>query len=368
MFGMAFLNFKRMVKSSPLTVFVLIGIELLGAIMVIMTYGIVRNIFTEETKVYPYLTRSFVISIPSGLSMDALYEKNDRLLSSLDRGCRSISVSGNTEINSESHSIGGLEYGSSQYLSDDANHYNFEFQSLAKGERIAAVSSEAFPLLDVGDTLEIDGMGFIVVYTDKDIPDINKTLACDVLVPYKALPKSCNINRYALELDDMPTKAEISKISASIKELFGTGVELTEPTLPELLVQQFNAMSKLLCVIVLFTVANSSAMAYMFVIYKRRKWLTAVKMCGAENNQCIEIFFIEILCIASACFMLGAVFSKYVLIPRYTEVYPAFALVFDRQSFIYLFISFILASLIILAVDIQEYINRSVADMQRRSK
>ena len=42
------------------------------------------------------------------------------------------------------------------------------FQSLAKGERIAAVSSEAFPLLDVGDILEIDGMGFKVSYRSLD--------------------------------------------------------------------------------------------------------------------------------------------------------------------------------------------------------
>ena len=247
------------------------------------------------------------------------------------------------------------------------SRYGFTYENFKNGDQVAAVSGDSFPNIDTGDFLKLGDRKYMVIYTDKNLDSENKLLAYDIFIPLNSIPRICKVTDINIDLISIPTEQEVDIITEKLKEFFGYSIQITQPELPELLVEQFNSVSKIICIIVIIVVVLSSVMTYMFVVEKRSRWLAAVKMCGAENNQCIFIFLIEMMLILTVCFALGCFISKYIIIPKYADDYPAFLIVYNNQSYLYLFFGFAVATVVILVANVGPFTNKTIAEMQRRS-
>ncbi len=186
-------------------------------------------------------------------------------------------------------------------------------------------------------------------------------------MPYKSIPNG-TFCEFSFELKEVPTQAECNEITQNLKQIFGYDVNVLPPELPDLLVEQFNSTSLLTCAVVMLIVIFNASLIYMFVLEKRKKWLSIIKLCGCKNDQCSVIFLTEIVFIIIICFIIGLYISNRFVIPKFIDQYPVFDVVYNTKSYGYIFLAYIVSSIIILLANIQPFVKRTVVDMQRGNK
>lgn len=368
---LAFKNLKNLITRSPLAFLVIMLIEILGTVGIIMTYGIVRNVFTEQQKESSTSRRMNLWrwrEEDDGSGEVVPWEDTEdfcrKLGKLLDEECagllNSAEVYGSITVDGKKYSVGctKLFHKDEESKWDDRIYEMFE-----RGENVVFVYTRSYPCR-LGDVININGRDYKVVRAD-DGDEETRVLAQDFYFPYDAMPSGMKFHEMTLWFKDIPTHKQADTIAEKIKEYFGAEFPINMPEIPDLLVQQFNSAMLACCAVVALMIAFNCITVYMYIIRRRSDWIAAVRLCGCGNGSLMYIIGAEMLTVACAAFGIGALISHKLIIPKMSEFYPLFDQFYTGEAVGYLFLGYIGSFLLMTVGQLSAFVHRSVDRMRK---
>ena len=182
---LAFKNLKNLITRSPLAFLVIMLIEILGTVGIIMTYGIVRNVFTEQQK---------ESSTSRWMNLWRWREEDDGSgevipWENTEDFCRKFSKLLNEEcaglLNSAevygTITVDGRKYSATcakAWHKDEESKWDDRiYEMFERGENVVFVYTRSYPCR-LGDVIKINGRDYKVVRTD-DGDEEHRVLAQD---------------------------------------------------------------------------------------------------------------------------------------------------------------------------------------------
>ena len=361
-----FKNLRNFITRSPLAFLVIVVLEIAGTVGLIVTYGIVRNVFTEQQKagrtarwmnfyncVWNEEGGGTLYYWDSGLihqTMDRLTENEAKdLLDDFD-------LYGRLTVNGKQYRAGCTKY----YRQRDDSRLSKEvYEAFRKGENVVFVCTDEYPC-SKGDIISLNGKDFKVVRTGT-----SETLVCAFFFPYDAVPDGMEYCELTLDFTDIPTHKQADAIAERLKEDLNFTLPVKMPEIPDLLVQQFNTTMLAGCALAAVLIAFNCITVYMYIIRKRSDWIAVVKLCGCKNGGIVDIMLTEILLVSCACFGIGTLISAKLLIPKLTDYYPLFDQFYTAESYRWLFLGLAGMFALVTLIQLSPFVRRSVDSMRK---
>ncbi|SDB53996.1 FtsX-like permease family protein [Ruminococcaceae bacterium FB2012] len=339
-------------------------IEIFGAIGIILTYGIIRNVFTEQQKA-TYSSKMMVYErIRSGENF-SYWEDSQKVRDVFDKIAlqkysdkfESTALTGKIEVDNKEYTLSCINYYSDQKFNISGTSYN----DFTRGGNVVVVRSDEFPC-ETGDIINIGNTDYKVICASS-----SSLQAYTFLFPYNHSPQKAKYNSVYLIFNDIPSKQLSKDIKDELETGLGLDYPIREPKIPDLLVEQFNAVMLIGCVISMILIASNCITVYMYIIRRRKTWISVIKLCGCKNTVIVNILISEMMIVTCFCYGIGYGIAYKMLIPKLSKYYPLFDSVYNYKSYLLLFISFIAISLIIIIIRISSFVNNSVNEMRRRA-
>lgn len=353
-------NFKGFITGTPLAFLVIVLIEILGTIAIIISYGIVRNVFTEQEK-ESYFSKVMIYERWREDEGYTYWEDSGSIIEAFKKIVlkygdifASAILDGVIQLNDKEYTIA-----SSEYLS--ASSFDLEgvsFDEFVEGKNVVVVREDY--LCKIGDYINIEGKDYkIIGIMSEMIQSVN------FIFPFNNSPKNIKYDSLYLHFKEIPTKKICNEIKNSIEESFGSDYPIQEPDIPDLLVKQFNAVMLVGCTIAMILIISNCITVYMYILRRRKNWLTVVKLCGCKNRNLIEIFLSEMLLVSCICFGIGYMISDQLIIPKMSRFYPAFETVYVSKAYICLFVGFVIISIFISYIRLLLFVNKPIDSMRK---
>lgn len=361
---LAFKNLKNLITRSPLAFFVVILVEVFGTVGIIMTYGIVRNVFTEQQKESSTSRRMNIYRWKEGDENVTTWEDTDKLVSNLnkllDEDCNgllnSVDLYGRLTFDGKEYRAGCIKL----YHRDKLSHWDDKlFDEYRTGKNVVTVCTDDYPC-EVGDVLNINGREYTVCRTDTSMK-----LVTSFFFPMDAIPTGMKFHEMTLWFKNIPTHKQADAIAEKMKEYFGAEFPINMPKIPDLLVQQFNTTMLACCAVVALLIAFNCISVYMYIIRRRSDWIAAVRLCGCGNGSLMYIISAEMLTVACIAFGIGALTAVKLIIPKMSVYYPLFDRFYTREAVGYLFLGYLGAFLLMTVGQLSAFVHRSVDRMRK---
>lgn len=361
---LAFKNLKNLITRSPLAFFVVILVEVFGTVGIIMTYGIVRNVFTEQQKESSTSRWMNIYRWKEGDENVTPWEDTDKLVSDLnkllDEECNgllnSVDLYGRLTLDGKEYRAGCTKYYHKNGLSSVSDSL---FESYRDGKNVVKICTDEYPC-EIGDVLNINGKEYTVIETGSIM-----SMAVCFFFPYDAMPSGMKFHEMTLWFKDIPTHKQADTIAEKIKEYFGAEFPINMPEIPDLLVQQFNSAMLACCAVVALMIAFNCITVYMYIIRRRSDWIAAVRLCGCGNGSLMYIISAEMLTVACIAFGIGALTAVKLIIPKMSVYYPLFDRFYTREAVGYLFLGYLGAFLLMTVGQLSAFVHRSVDRMRK---
>lgn len=167
-------------------------------------------------------------------------------------------------------------------------------------------------------------------------------------------------------LEDTPQEIK-GKVDILADSLFSDyGAIITRPTPVPLMEKQYNNMSFLISLIVIFVIMFSVARLYSYIISLREKSISVSRICGARKYQIFYITLIEISILLCLTFFIGLALFNIWVVGDLSEYFPTFSHFFTPEIYITVFAMYYLTGTIILSANIFPFISGTVSDSIRR--
>ncbi len=173
---LAFRNLKNLITKSTFSFVIIVLTQIVGVIIVILSYGIIRNVFTQEQN-NSLLNRKFTIELSQWIDEDnhtpylsnsEIKEKYDEFMKTIDTKWSSAYIEGEIEYNGDTYSLGVIDINSPE--DEFFKNTKLTYEDFYNGNMVARVSYYEYPA-EVGDTINLNGEDYTVIETDEDIPE-----------------------------------------------------------------------------------------------------------------------------------------------------------------------------------------------------
>ena len=367
-----FKNLRNFITRSPLAFLVIVVLEVAGTVGLIVTYGIVRNVFTEQQKAGRTARwMNFYNCVWNEEGGGTLYYWDSGLIHQTMEGLMNneakdllddFDLYGKLSVDGKEYSAGCSKvFRRSKGSQMDADI----FEAYKKGENIVAVKTYYYPC-SVGDVLNINGKDYRVYRADDSDPNSGAAgLAQVFFFPYDSAPKEMEYYELTLDFTDIPTHKQADAIAERLIEDLNFTLPVNMPEIPNLLVQQFNTTMLAGCGLAAVLIAFNCITVYMYIIRKRSDWIAVVKLCGCKNGGIVGIMLSEILLVSCACFGIGALISAKLLIPKLTDYYPLFDQFYTAESYRWLFLGLAGMFALVTLIQLSPFVRRSVDSMRK---
>ena len=354
-------NLKNFVTGTPLAFLVIVLLEIIGSAGVILTYGIVRNTFSEQTesnmfsKFYEYTRWENGVGYSSWDNSDEVKNRFDELMQTeLNDKIAQASWYGDVEIDGQARPACFTYYASEEYYDREDMTYQ-EYFTTGK----SVILSQEFSDFKSGDTVIINGESYNVLFVDR-----SGNMAVSVWMPYDAMPENVSLNSIQFFVKEIPKRSEIESTSEKLYDIFGRDYELFVPDIPDLLLKQFDRTMLLTCGAAMLLIVFNCANVYLYIISRRKNQIIVLKLCGCKNIILFVMLITETVLISASAFGIGTLLTSKLLLPFLSEEYPAFETVYTEQSFGFLFLGYIILSVIVLSVKLIAFLSSTVNEMR----
>ena len=345
-------NLKTFITGTPVAFLVVLLTEILAAVGIIMTYGIVRNVFTEQERESVY-SRELNYNKDEDIAIDADDpEKQYRDFGTLiNNDCAGL-------LN-RAYLYGYVYEGMSRYFICLTKYFEEsapyvsreEISRYRSGENIVTVKSSVLQC-SKGGSVELFGD----TYTVFDVGD-SSVMTVDFGFAYDNAPKKLALSGLQLHFKDIPSKEQAEDIMSSIEGYFGHSESVALPKVPDLLVRQFNSTMLAGCAAAMVLIVINSVSLYMFILRRRSNWLSVVKLCGCKNRALIGIFMLEMALVSLAGYGTGQLICGRIIIPALSGYYPAFDSVYSPRAFAFIFAGYILVSAAVMLIRLTMFVS-----------
>lgn len=362
-FKLVIKNIIQFITRTPLSFFIVLLIEITAYIGVLMTYGVIRNTFSEKEQA-TLDSRQFSYSRYENGKGFVPWENSDKVLSDfkhlifeeLKDEIDSASVYGYMYYNGDMQMVCFTHFFTNElYYFHDIKYADFLHE-----DDILCIKEE---LTDakLGTVLDIGGRKYKIADREKDV-------FFGLLFKLENAPSGVDLSSYQIFLKNIPTKSHVEEIKNRLSELFGDEYELILPKIPELRLEQFSNLMLLGCAAAMVFIVISMTKVYMYMLTKRKNWLIVMKLCGCKERKLTAALVFEILLVSGVSFCAGQLIGQDHLIPKMSKYYEAFDYVFSGQSYIVLFLSTLLLTVFISALRVNKYVHKSVKDMRAEGR
>lgn len=362
-----FKNLKNFITRSPLAFFVVVVIEVFGAVGLIVTYGIVRNVFTEQekeahnSKWMTYEMYDDGVGYTYWDDTEQVYINAIKLAEEDAKGLLvSVYLDGKITVDGEKYNAGCTKY---YHEPSDSWWQKDWIDKFMRGENVVLLSLKD-NTYSAGDMIRINGKDYEVLYAE-DNQKFDTHLSNHFLFPYNCVPEGMEFSTIQLSFIDIPTHAQADAIAEKLKEYFGNEFPIRMPEIPDLLVQQFNTAMLGGCALAAVLIAFNCITVYMYIIRRRADWIAVVKLCGCKNQSIVTIMLSEILLVSCACFGIGVLISMKLLIPKLTNYYPLFDKFYTADSYRFLFLGLAGVFALVTLVQLTPFVRRTVDSMRK---
>ena len=359
-------NLKNFITGSPLAFIVVVLLELFGIVAIVLSYGIVRNVFSErehETS----LSRRYMVYRSE--TRQKRWEDSAAFVKGVQTVIREFGAELDDAFGAGSFTENGRKYicGFSYYPNSDSfyeqkGNTGVDYSDYLAGKKLAHINSQTFPSLSVGDKLTVGGSEY-TIYKVSSSDD----MWSDIGFYATSMPDNIKASELHLDFTDIPLHDRIDELNVRIRELFGNDVFIVEPEIPDLLLQQFSLTSLSICGAIMLIVVFNCITVYMYVFEKRKNWLSVVKLCGCRNLVCSAVFTGEAMLVTCISTAAGTLIAKNLIIPKLEDVFEAFSLVYTTQSYLILAGAYCILSLIILSVTVKRFVSGTVDSMRKEA-
>lgn len=363
--SLMFKNLRNFITRSPLAFLVIVVLEVAGAVGLIVTYGIVRNVFTEQQKasttsrwmnLYNVVNNDDESSTINFWDSGLIHRTMESLMENEAKGLLDdFWVRGKLTVDGKDYRAGCQKFYGQK---DDSNMSAQVYDAYQNGENVVTVCTDTYPCSE-GDVISINGKDYKVVRTGSNM------LVNDFYFPYDSAPDGMEYYELTLDFTDIPTHEQADTVAERLKEDLDFTLPVNMPEIPDLLVQQFNTTMLAGCALAAVFIAFNCITVYMYIIRKRSDWIAVVKLCGCKNGGIVDIMLLEILLVSCACFGIGILISAKLLIPKLTDYYPLFDRFYTAESYRWLFLGLAGMFALVTLVQLSPFVRRSVDSMRK---
>ncbi|MBR6874523.1 MAG: hypothetical protein IKN17_13550 [Ruminococcus sp.] len=358
-------NLRGFITGSPAAFAVVVLLEIFGAAAVVLSYGIVRNVFTEQEQ-ETYMSRQYIIYMSE--DRQGYFEDSAAFMQGMQRMTREFGSELDDAFCSGRLFDGDVRYSVSMNWFPDEERFSklldapgVDYSRYSSGERLVHVSSGRFKV-SAGDTVTVCGRDYKAY---KVSPGDN--MWCDIGFFFPSAPDGIQVQALYLDFADIPLRSRIEELNDLVRELFGSDLLIVEPDIPDLLIQQFNLTSLGICAAIALIVVFNCITVYMYIFEKRRSWLAVVKLCGCKDRRCSAIFLGEAMLVTAVCTAAGTLIAALAVIPGLESSFKAFPQVYSVGSYLIIAAAYCLLSLVILTISVTGFVGETVDAMRKEA-
>lgn len=368
-YRLLFINLRSMVTKNPIDCLVIIILELFSIVSVILSYGVIRNVFSEQeqetidSRIYSIRRNMGENGIRNSWSdSDEFFENYKKMIIEYGTSLSCSFGSGNLVEGDNSYLCSFAFYPDEEgFNKTEGADIGCGYAGYVSGEKAVKISQTSISKA-IGDTISIDGSDYVIT----GVTNINESWA-DLSFYFTSMPKTIGVTEIYLIFKEIPSHELIEGLNTNIHKWFGNDFEIFEPEIPDLLVKQFGMVSLTACSAIMLIVVFNCVIVYLYIFEKRKKWISVIKLCGCKNIDCIELFIIEASLVTVMCSLSGLLITKNAIIPRLEDYYVSFKSVYNLRSYICLFFAYVIVSIIMLTIAVKKYVSKTVDSMRKEA-
>lgn len=183
-----------------------------------------------------------------------------------------------------------------------------------------------------------------------------------VIVPLTALPDDTQlesvlfINFGSDTENGFITRAQFENIQSTFSEHFGDAVTIPELKLPDIDLQYLYQTVLLIAVLISAVAAFNFTQLYLYILEKRRKRVSVMRICGCTKQMAAKIFLAECLMLLLPVYGLAALLFSQVILPLTALQFPDIPDSFSVQIYAALFVIYLAVSLAELLIMIVHFL------------
>ncbi len=348
------INIKTMISKSTLLFVMIVLTQIISIIAVFFSLGVMQNTKAEKKEDDVY-SRMFTFEFKNNpVSFSHFDEKLNELVSELSLDYEVWTPIGKTNNTDDSYNFLAVNYNSDVY--DD---YYFTASQYLSGEKFIIYNNFYGEEKDyqIGEYINIQGLDYLIIRLDSEFDG-------DVAMPYKVVPDDFLVNKFFLSLKEPPSKQLIFDINSKVNEDFQPENTLN-PRVPDLMTEQFYESSIAIAGLVIILVVFNTVYFYRYIFQTRRNWLSILRLYGCKQKQAVLIYLVESILLFIPCFLASSLIFKFILAPKFVDLYPVFGTLYTSGVYIGIFIAYFIMLTIFMLISTVPTIKKSALSMKR---
>ncbi len=193
--------------------------------------------------------------------------------------------------------------------------YNSADSPLTQDSRpLVRLNATCFPDYKAGDIFSYQNNDYIV-------ESVSSNYVGDITVSAVYAPKDCICYEMRMDFPEWPTTKQAEEFSNLLSQYFVYNT-MHVPETVDPLTAQFNAVTLLMCAVMMAAVIINLCYAQMYVYQLRKPTLAIYRLCGAGRKEVISNCITETECIALICYACSAAVFHFLLEDVVAAWYP----------------------------------------------
>ena len=209
----------------------------------------------------------------------------------------------------------------------------------------------------IGEYINVHGVDYLVIGNETNMYG-------HFVMPYKVVPEDFIVNKFILSLKEPPSKELIFDINSKVNECFQPE-NINNPRVPDLMTEQFHESSIAIAGLVIILVVFNTVYFYRYIFQTRKSWLSILRLYGCKQKQAVLIYLVESILLFIPCFLVSSLLFKFVLAPKFVNLYPVFGTLYTSGVYIGIFIAYFIMLTIFMLISTVPTIRKSALSMKR---
>lgn len=346
MLSLVFRNISKLFKAQKVFLIFFVISQIIACLAIFLSVGAIHNTRTEQKDI-DIRTMYFEVYIEP-VTIGDMQKKAERILTVIPENMLSYA------------SIYRKNKDTSYYVQLNANDDSvISAEQIQNGEKVVGVN-EAFSNNDKGpkvnDKIDLFGTEYTVISVGDYV--------CDFILPITAIDSSLPVDRFRVNLSEIPDKELAEEIQQTINEVFPVTTENHTPEIPDLVNVQFNRTMIITSALVIVIVVLNLSYCYCYLFLKRKKMLAIYMICGSSNSTAANIMIAESVIISAVCYI-AAMCIINPFTSQIAQIYPAAELLYSVEFFAIVGFAYTVLTATILKIMFITLLNKSAAELKR---
>ena len=226
--------------------------------------------------------------------------------------------------------------------------YSFSLIPFSADEAWVELNSSVFPEYQKGDIFSYRGISYMVRGTSSN-------MVSSMTMPARYAPSDCLCSSIQVMITDWPTTEQAEKMNDLLYNCFGS-LDIFVPEIVDPLTAQFNAMTLLLCGLMMLAIILNLSYAQMYLFRIRKRTFGIYRLCGAKPNDVMMICMMETLLIVFFYCLVGIFMFMLCFEKSVTNAYPISEGMYNLRFLFCFLMAYLLFFAVLLYVPLKKLI------------